>query len=115
MALWKRAVICVVAVAFTCVFFINFCNLVYRCGCTYLWAGAADHCNIHTGPKHCPFCAIGQAGQGAVWLSMVIPQVWIAFASRLGFVSRFAAALAAFPVMGLLAAVVIGWPMGYWS
>lgn len=115
MPLWKRAVICLIAVAVTCVLFINFCNLVYQCGCTWLWAGAADHCNIHTGPRHCPWCAIGQSGQLMVWGSMVIPQAWIAFGSRLGFVPRLAAALAAFPVMGLLAAVAVGWQRGYWG
>ncbi len=112
---WQRALIGGIAVVITCVLFINFCNLVFRCGCTWLWAGAADHCNIHTGPKHCPWCAIGQNGQLAIWLSMVIPQVWIAFRSRLGFVSRLAAAIAAFPVMGLVAAGITGWRHGYWG
>ena len=36
------------AAAFTSVFFIDFCNLVYQCGCRSLWAGADAACNIHT-------------------------------------------------------------------
>jgi len=33
------------------------CDLIFRCGCTWNWAGGSDKCNIHhtDGPK-CPFC-----------------------------------------------------------
>ena len=33
------------------------CDLLFRCGCTWVWAGAAAHCNIHNPlPPHCPVC-----------------------------------------------------------
>ena len=115
MPYWKRAAVFAVAAAVTCVFFINFCNLVYQCGCTWLWAGAADHCNIHSGPKHCPWCEIGTAGQLLVWLSMVIPQGVIAFATQLRFAQRLGAAILAFPGFGLITALVVGLWRGYWN
>lgn len=38
----------------------NVCHLLFRCGCTYVWAGAADHCNIHVpNVPHCPWCSHG--------------------------------------------------------
>jgi hypothetical protein len=115
-SLISRAAILAIAVAFTCVFFINFCDLVYGCGCTWLWAGAADHCNIHTGPKHCPWCAIGEAGQFIVWLSIVIPQAVVSFwPSAWGWHLRLALALCAFPAFGSIAALVVGLWKGYWG
>lgn len=49
----------------------KFCDAIFRCGCTWDWAGGWSRCNIHnvdgkshaialshvrTGP-HCPWCA----------------------------------------------------------
>jgi hypothetical protein len=50
----------------------NLCNLVFTCGCTYVWAGAADGCNVHhaSGP-HCPWCSHGRDGFFWVLLPIV--------------------------------------------
>jgi hypothetical protein len=49
--------------ALTAGLLLNVCDLLYDCGCTWAWAGAVAHCNIHQseGP-HCPWCAHGPAG-----------------------------------------------------
>lgn len=115
-AKWQRVVVMAVAIAVTCGFFINFCDLAYRCGCTFLWAGAADHCNVHHGPKRCPWCVIGDAGQFAVWLWIAIPQALASFwPNGWRWPARLALALIAFPVMGGLAALAVGLWYGYWN
>ena len=74
-----KLVIAILAAAFTSIFYINFCNLVYQCGCRSLWNGADAMCNVHShGTKHCPWCAIGLAGSVAVWASIVGVQILIA-------------------------------------
>ncbi|RMF64116.1 MAG: hypothetical protein D6743_09750 [Calditrichaeota bacterium] len=46
-----------VSAAITVVFLLPFCGFMYKCGCTYLWAGSAETCNIHlSGVAHCPWC-----------------------------------------------------------
>ena len=98
----------------TSLLFINFCALVFRCGCHSLWAGAADMCNIHReGSRHCPWCARNPAYAYAV---MVIPQALVSFWSvPWSWSKRLAVALAAFPVFGGIAAVVYGLTSGYWK
>ena len=36
-----------------------YCGVIFRCHCTWPWAGGAAHCNIHnpTGPR-CPWCNV---------------------------------------------------------
>ena len=101
----------------TSVLFINFCNLVYQCGCESLWAGAAEHCNIHDAEsRHCPWCSIGSVGAFGVWGAIVAAQAAVTFAWRgISMVPRALMALAAFPVTGSVLAVIIGWAQGYWS
>ncbi|MFQ5770636.1 MAG: hypothetical protein ACE5HX_08875 [bacterium] len=53
----KFVVVSVFSAMFTAIFITPFCSLMYRCGCTFLWAGAADYCNIYqAGRHHCPWC-----------------------------------------------------------
>jgi hypothetical protein len=106
-----------VAAAATCILFINFCNFVFGCGCTWLWAGAADHCNIHHhGPRQCPWCRYSTAGQLGVWLGMVIPQAIVSFwPARWRWPLRLSLALAAFPAAGTLIALITGTIAGYWN
>lgn len=98
-------------------FIINFCSLVYQCGCTSWWAGAAAHCNIHNASgRHCPWCIHGALVFNCVLALILIPQFVLAFwPSRLHWRGRLFAAFAAFPVVGFLAAVALGLIDGYWS
>ena len=106
-----------VAAGITSVFFIDFCSLVYQCGCRSLWAGAATHCNIHLeGVRHCPWCAAGVLGQAAVYGGIVGAQGFISFRlPQIKLFSRSALAAAAFPVVGGMFALVFGFAHGYWG
>jgi hypothetical protein len=103
------------AAALTSVLFINFCHLVFQCGCRSLWGGAADHCNIHTaGVPHCPWCT-SDAGSVS-FAAIVLVQALIAFwPGGGGFPGRLAGAVAAFPVVGGICALVSGLVTGYWT
>lgn len=106
-----------VAAGITSLFFINFCNLVYRCGCRSYWNGAAQACNVHhsTGPR-CPWCVHGYSGAAIPFGSVLIAQAAAALIPRrLSVWARLAAALLAFPAVGGVAALVFGWLTGYWS
>lgn len=103
------------AAAFTGVFFINWCNMVYQCGCTFLWAGYADHCNVHnTGPPHCPWCAHTNFAALA-FLGTIGGQALVSFwpgpLKRL----RVVAAFAASPITAAITGWLIGMYVGYWS
>jgi hypothetical protein len=116
MTLLQRALIFGGSAAMTCVFFINFCNLIYHCGCQSLWAGADAHCNIHTpGVRHCPWCSYGVVGEAVAFLAVIVPQFAASFwPGRLHGAWRLALALIAFPVSGALVAAVFGIITGYW-
>ena len=108
--------VALIAVTFTSVFFINYCDLVFQCGCTFLWSGADAHCNVHHGPKRCPFCAIGWTGQLLVWLSMIAPQLYVSFREAAwSWPLRLALALLAFPLAGLVPVIGVGLWKGYWN
>ncbi|CAJ1345669.1 unnamed protein product [Effrenium voratum] len=49
----------------------KFCNLLFRCNCTWEWAGGWDNCNVHnaTGPR-CPWCV---ARQSISWTTDCLP------------------------------------------
>lgn len=112
-----RWLIFLLAATVASVFFIDFCNLMYACGCRSLWAGADTHCNIHhaTG-RRCPWCAIGLVGGVAVWGAIVGSQAAVVWAWRgEGAITRLVLALAAFPVTGGALALALGWARGYWA
>jgi hypothetical protein len=113
----QSTAIFVAAASVTSLLFLDFCNWIFACGCRSLWAGADAHCNIHhVGAKHCPFCSIGNAGAGAVFIGILIPQAFFSFRPvRWAWHSRFLAALAAFPLAGSAIAFSLGWYMGYWN
>jgi hypothetical protein len=110
----QKVPILIVSVGATCLFFINFCALVFGCGCHPLWAGADASCNIHlAGTHHCPWCAHTPS---FAFAAMVLPQALISFGSmRVAWWKRLALALAAFPVFGGIAAVIYGLASGYWT
>jgi hypothetical protein len=46
-----------IAVALTAATFHPLCNLAFRCGCAWFFAGGAAHCDVnHSGPPDCPAC-----------------------------------------------------------
>jgi hypothetical protein len=98
------------------VFFINLCNLIYRCGCRSLWSGAAEACNIHVaGVKHCPFCSYGAIGYGSVLALVLIPQLMVSWwPAHWDWRTRLMSAVLVFPVMMAVAALVLGLASGYW-
>jgi hypothetical protein len=112
-----RAWVFAVAAIVTSIFFIDFCALVYQCGCRSLWAGADAQCNIHhAGVRHCPWCAIGLAGSVGIWAVIVAAQAGVAFWERnVPLIARAVLALATFPVVGGLLALATGVAMGYWN
>ncbi len=110
---WRSgAAVFLISALFTSVFFINFCDWVFACGCTWLWAGADAHCNIHQpGSRHCPWCAHNPL---PVYVAILAAQGW--FSSRRWNVwRRLAASLTSFPVVGGWGALLYGWRSGYWS
>jgi hypothetical protein len=99
-----------------CVFFINLCSWIFKCGCVSLWAGADMACNIHMAHgKHCPFCAHGWEGQSIVMVAMIVPQLLVSIGTPWGWVVRTLTALAMFPAIESLAALAFGWSDGYWA
>jgi hypothetical protein len=111
----QKSLIAVVSVAVTCAFFINYCDLIYQCGCRSLWNGAAAHCNIHHGPKHCPWCSIGN-GAYLVMAFMAAVQIGVSFwPSPWPWWTRLALALITFPIAGLIPGITLGLWQGYWN
>jgi len=85
----------------------NLCDLLFRCGCTWAWSGAAEHCNVHSaaGPR-CPWCT----HRAGAFLAAVVPMLGVEAAvilapGRYGMWARIAAAAVAFTVVGVLAAL----------
>ena len=75
---------------------LRMCALLFGCGCTWAWSGAADHCNIHTpGVPHCPFCIMGSAGLLYVVLPVVLLQGGALYLSRRRFGRRLWTSLGA--------------------
>ena len=105
------------AAAFTSIFFINFCAVVFRCGCASLWSAADIHCNVHmAASRHCPWCAHGLAASVIPWALIVAAQAGISFwPRRMPPAVRLLSALAVFPAMGGLLAAAYGLAAGYWN
>ena len=110
-------IIFVLSVVLTCAFIIDFCAVVYGCGCQSWWKASADHCNIHnpTG-KHCPWCTHGGSGFVVGALGIFGAQGWFCFAKRTwNWPKRLLASVLSFPVVGTVAAIIVGMWQGYWS
>ena len=109
--------ICIAAFAVTSVLFINFCDLVYACGCHSLWNGADAHCNIHAHHgKHCPWCSHGMSGYSIIFACIQIPVFAVAFAlRRRSWIEGLAGTLLSFPVFGGVVALAVGLWDGYWK
>lgn len=113
----RRGAILAIAASLTWAFIINLCAAIYRCGCHSMWSGAAMYCNIHnSGVRHCPWCSVGDTGFAAIAIAIIVVQGIIAFyPNRLSWGMRLIAAVAAFPLTGLLIGVILGLWQGYWT
>ena len=104
-----------ISFSITSLFFINFCNLIFRCGCKSLWAGADAACNIHAQHgHHCPWCSHGTAGYAVVMILICLPQLAVSLLKR-SWLVRTAIAVALFPLAGSGIALMFGWIDSYWS
>ena len=112
----RRAAIFGVSVVVTCVFFINLCAVMFRCGCRSAWAGGGTHCNIHTaGVRHCPWCSYGVPGEAAAFFAIVAAQLAVAlWPGHCDWRLRLLLTVAAFPAAGALVAAAYGILSGYW-
>ena len=99
----------------TYAFFIQYCDLLFDCGCRALWAGQAAHCNIHNpAPPHCPWCLDGGIRGQWTHAGIVVAQAALAlWPGRFGRV-RAASVFLAFPVVGGLGALIAAVATGYW-
>src|SRR5215813_14134376 len=51
------------------------CNLIFKCGCSWLWTSAAAHCNVHNLlPPHCPWCSHGALGYYLPYAGFIVGQ-----------------------------------------
>lgn len=112
---WSKWALFAAAAGVTGVFFINWCDLIYQCGCTFLWSGASAHCNIRQpGPPDCPWCADPAIAGGALAFTLLVQAavVW-----RKGQLTPLRAilAVAASPAAAAAAGWVIGAVQGYWG
>src|SRR5216684_7843467 len=104
-----RGVLFLGSASITWVFLINLCHLIYQCGCTWMWSGAAQHCNIHDAEsRHCPWCSIGDFGFYSIAASIIVLQGVIALGPGPWRLSvRALGSLAAFPILGSVIGVVL--------
>lgn len=114
--LWKRGLVFAVAATITCLFLVDFCGWIFGCGCQSFWKAFDKYCNIHSGPKHCPWCTHGGMGFLVSGLFVMGTQALVAFKGfGYSLLVRFALCLAAFPTIGGITAWIVGTLQGYWS
>ena len=92
------------------------CDLIFRCGCTWAWAGADRHCNVHhASPPHCPWCSHGWAGFLWVPALLILAEAGVVLALRKrGALAQILGAGAVYlglgAAAGLLSALLDGYP-----
>lgn len=79
----RRAVLAAITVAIVSLTYHATCDLVFDCGCSWIFAGGTDTCDIHVpGPPDCPVCTNVAAG---IAFSAALLAVWgavVAFAAH---------------------------------
>ena len=89
------------------------CNLLFKCGCSWLWTTASVHCNIHNAaPPHCPWCSHGALGYYLPYAGFILGQL-LAGALALRFTGQLLLAVlvtvaAILPVGYLMGLVTVG-------
>ena len=112
---WAKAAVFAAAAATACVFFIDWCDFLFRCGCESLWAAAAAHCNIHeASPPHCPWCIEHGRYGGMAFAAVVIAQAGAAFRPGPLTPARVLTIFLAFPAAAALAGAPAALWTGYW-
>ncbi|MEW5979409.1 MAG: hypothetical protein AB1898_26740 [Acidobacteriota bacterium] len=85
------------------------CDWLFDCGCTWLWSGAGDHCNIHhPAPPHCPWCSYGNTGFVLSFLGLLggtFVSAWVTY--------RFTGALLLALLVSGIAVVPVGLILGW--
>lgn len=105
-----------IAVVVLCIFFVNWCDVVFQCGCRSLWNGIATYCNIHaaTGP-HCPWCEHPLFGGGVAFGAAVVAEWAVVYRTSTSSPwLRLVLALAAFPFASGITALVQRFVWDYW-
>jgi hypothetical protein len=99
----------------TSVFFVDWCAVVFECGCRSLWSGIATYCNIHAeaGP-HCPWCEHPLIGGGVAFAAAALAQWLAVYRTNGSSWKRLVLALVAFPVASGLVALVQRFAWNYW-
>lgn len=79
----RRAVLATITVAIVSLTYHATCDLVFDCGCSWIFAGGTDTCDIHVpGPPDCPVCTNVAVG---IAFSAALLAVWgaiVGFAAR---------------------------------
>jgi len=84
------------------------CNLVLKCGCSWLWTTAAAHCNIHNAaPPHCPWCNHGALGYYLPYAGFIAGQLLVGALAL-----RFTGHLVLAVLMTVVAILPVGYLMG---
>ena len=111
----RRALLFIAASAISWVFLIQVCDVIYRCGCEPLWAGAADHCNMNRpGARHCPWCTVPYAYDATLALIFAAQAILALGPWNWGMLRRSILTLAAFPLVSALSGTALGLWSGYW-
>lgn len=103
------------AAAVTGIFFVDWCGVVFQCGCRSLWNGIATYCNIHaaSGP-HCPWCEHPVLGGGIAFGAAIAAQWFAVYKTATSAPKRLVVALLAFPLASGLIAFVQRFVWSYW-
>ncbi|MCI0621082.1 MAG: hypothetical protein L0387_05320 [Acidobacteria bacterium] len=114
----RMVLLATVAVVSASVLMPPVCDLLFKCGCSWLWTTAALHCNIHhAAPPHCPWCSHGTLGYSLPYAGFIVGQ-FVAGGVVLRFTGQMVLAIlitvaAILPVgflMGLLTFKLAGYP-----
>lgn len=116
------------SVVVAAMFWLQLCDLVYACGCRAIWAGAAEHCNIHVepsgSPHRCPWCVSPTAGAVSFlgtmgWFSVAFLRRWPRRRAHVSavheLISRLVIAGMAIPVFVFGVGWISGAVLGYWT